>query len=226
MQEVKYCEHCGKAFYPTGPRQKYCSAACRNQHNSNKSYRKRPGRTAGEVLCAYCGKLFRQSRSNQLYCSASCQNRAKRRQVRERVSRVCPVCGRLFSSSRIGKYCSAACRRKARETFQFERQCVICGKTFGTNWKEAQTCSAECRNRLLIAQRINRKEGANREFYPGTVALIHKWYAGGDTVEEIMEQTERSRERVLEALATPLTPLEQSGIEKGVPYRNRKRGPL
>ncbi len=226
MEEVKICQRCGKVFYPTGPRQKYCSAACRNQFNSNKSYHRKTGKETGSAYCAYCGKLFYQSRSNQKYCSKTCQNRAKQHATRERVTRVCPICGSSFTTSRNEKYCSGNCRKKAHESYEYQKTCVICGRNFETNWREAQTCSTECKNRLLTVSRIARKQEAQREFYPGTIALIHKWFAGGDTIEEIMELTQRSRDRILEALATPLTPLEEENLEKGIPYRNRKRGVL
>lgn len=66
------------------------------------------------------------------------------------------------------------------------------------------------------------KTGQNREFYPGTVALIQKWFLGGDTVEEIAKDTGRSCKQVMEALGTPLTSEERKNICSGLPYVSRR----
>ena len=200
---TKICPQCGREFETENIRQAYCSDRCRRQYGSQKQYGSKGKKPLLTKECPMCHKIFYTARAKQIYCGPECRQKIKNQKNREMYA-------------------------KHAEIKKSERPkvvCVICGKVFYQAYTDTQTCSSNCRNQLLKLNRMEKNPHANREFYPGTVGLIHKWYQGGDTVEDIMMITERSRENVLEALATPLTPAEERALEEGVPYRNTRRLP-
>ncbi len=71
--------------------------------------------------CPECGRwmylnlyFHRDLRPRREFCSARCYQRARRRQARGVVKKVCEVCGSTFHPARhYARYCSGACRQRA-----------------------------------------------------------------------------------------------------------------
>ena len=70
----------------------------------------------------------------------------------------CQVCGKEFESTQaISKFCSNNCKtknRKMKGVDNIEVSCCVCGEKFIKNkYSKTQTCSKECRTKLLIYKR-------------------------------------------------------------------------
>ena len=140
------------------------------------------------------------------------------------MTKKCPYCGKFFEASNPQQvYCSSRCRqnfgankyyRKKSRVNLNSKICPICGSVFVPKLETQTYCSEEC---------MAKSPEANREFYPGTVLLLHKWYRGGDTIDDLMELTGRSREHILIALSQKLSEEEEKIIEKSLPYKKQRK---
>ena len=78
----------------------------------------------------------------------------ERVQSRQPQTYVCAECGKTYYAYETGnnKFCSVACRRKARQTSEENLKsviCIICGKNFFTRKdKSTKTCSPQCASKL------------------------------------------------------------------------------
>jgi hypothetical protein len=93
---MRKCETCGKKI-PDGHKQgtRFCSADCRTLRWKHR--------------CRYCKRCF-MGLENSILCSERCQTAERRAKERERWTRKCTVCGKLFVIKRS--------RRKAGEDVQ------------------------------------------------------------------------------------------------------------
>lgn len=72
----RVCEYCGKEFYPTGSRQKYCGADCLEAHGKAEAEKRRSQkkeRRYPQRNCKICGKAFWPSHSQEILCSKECK---------------------------------------------------------------------------------------------------------------------------------------------------------
>lgn len=74
--------------------------------------------------------------------------------------KICPICGKTFTTRFNNKYCSAKCKRSDEpaptrknylihtlgEYLSLENVCIVCGKTFLSK-RKARYCSGNCRKR-------------------------------------------------------------------------------
>lgn len=84
----------------------------------------------------------------------------------ERKEYRCQLCGKAYWAIPLGgnhKYCSSACKTRARNLSGVddeERNCEVCGQTFLCNkYQKTASCSGECRT-VLRANRKRQKLGA------------------------------------------------------------------
>lgn len=125
----KICPICGTKFTGTGKR-KYCSRQCCDRADRiaenvrervRRSERQRPPRPA--KVCPICGDSFSASpHVSQVYCGMDCRTRASRARIRVPAPKVivnkrCERCGEGFGcsagKSKVQKYCSHACAKRA-----------------------------------------------------------------------------------------------------------------
>jgi hypothetical protein len=106
-----------------------------------------------ELSCEYCKEPFTASwsaiRKGKKYCSQTCGNRARQVQV----LRVCDYCGKdcwvykINVDRGMGRYCSAACSKKANRTIKVIEACENCGAEMivpVTGKRRTKYCSRKC----------------------------------------------------------------------------------
>jgi endogenous inhibitor of DNA gyrase (YacG/DUF329 family) len=139
------CQECGKEYHPlTANQNKYCSSSCAFKHNNRMSKIRYKARTepATTRVCPQCGKEFTAKRK---YCSDKCRKAYYAAHYnefynhrKEDVFRECPICGKAFVSTALGRkrlYCSNECRAEAyRIKYNRTKQvlienCLVCGKS-------------------------------------------------------------------------------------------------
>lgn len=109
-----------------------------------------------------CGAEFEPRQWNQRYCSDHCQQEDYYRLNRETIlekdhakraakvkakEKVCPTCGKHFTTNlSCRKYCSDKCRRAANYDYKPVRTvaCACCGKQFQTSRGYQRYCSEKC----------------------------------------------------------------------------------
>ena len=149
-----------------------------------------------EKTCPVCGKTF-SGRLSQKFCSASCKEidiRNRRKAARaeyyqknkeklkaysrensnkpkEKIEKVCPVCGETFITTDNKKvYCSPECRYEVekrsilenRKKPEHNKVCPICGKEFISHHASRIYCSDECYKQATINR--ERKLSEDPEF--------------------------------------------------------------
>ena len=81
MNKLTYCEICGKEFYASQIKAKYCGADCRAEarrirardvRREESEERKKNPRIPTEKRCSCCGKEFISKGNAQKYCSQTC----------------------------------------------------------------------------------------------------------------------------------------------------------
>lgn len=83
----------------------------------------------------------------------------------EKTERVCEFCGKTFTATRRGRFCSQKCRRRYKvvqaggEAGEREKKCAWCGKPFITDKSRQVYCCALCR---LEAQEDRRRKKQSR----------------------------------------------------------------
>lgn len=92
-----------------------------------------------------------------------------------------------------------------------KRTCPVCGAQFYPKSVQNFICSRTCWEENKFRQQECEQ---NRPFTSSTVYLIHKYYTEGDSIEEIMEVTGRSRTSVLNALTKELSKKEKDLIAR------------
>lgn len=180
-----------------------------------------------EEICPQCGASFVKVRSSQIFCCKRCTNNYNN--LRSGVTNQpmggiyhCIECGAAFTKRFPNQKSCPECMDRKYADRPRQTKCVICGKPFDAPSAGKRFCSEKCAE-IAQSRKVQQSDDGNREFYPGTIALIHKWYRGGDSITHLMALTGRSRERILEALSTPLTPAEEAALARGIPYQNRRR---
>lgn len=78
-----------------------------------------------------------------------------------------------------------------------KRICPVCGTAFYPKSIQNHICSRACREENKFRLQESQQ---NRPFTSSTVYLIHKYYTEGDSIEDIMDITGRSRSSVIKAL--------------------------
>lgn len=116
--------------------------------------------------CKMCGAEFSTSLQRIKYCSGKCFDKSV--WIKDHPGRpedglfrsVCPWCGKLFTSERKRKFCSAQCTKakalqdakdiRAEVYKTHEHFCLRCGKpvSFSNRGKTSSFCSIECRNKF------------------------------------------------------------------------------
>ena len=94
------CDVCGVFFHSAGPAAKYCSQACRKQHNAEKWHPKK--------TCVFCGVKFDSENSKRRYCSEGCKEDARRGREQAAPKERCE-CGRGAVDKRGGKWLCRDC---------------------------------------------------------------------------------------------------------------------
>ena len=104
------------------------------------------------ALCDYCGKSFHfqiKTGPKRKFCSSVCRRKAdaKRKNAgscgRVKYKKQCEKCLICFETNhRDQKYCSMECARRWNKLPR--KDCVICGKSFHSGFKDASCCSAKC----------------------------------------------------------------------------------
>jgi len=179
----KTCPVCGTLFKSFGIKQRYCSVRCRTEA-------KRARRGVSDKLCVICGKpLPRRPGGGHKTCSEKCsrinRNMKKKRwgqMHRERIREarallplvmhdgVCPICGKAFTSARMKTYCSADCKRKAKDrrrkvrTLYVHACCRECGREFRSMRKDQRFCSKSCSLRWQHTLGIAPKKGGRKPY--------------------------------------------------------------
>jgi 5-methylcytosine-specific restriction endonuclease McrA len=113
------------------------------------------GRTAGEQA--------------PRYCSAECKYAHFQLHKRNRIAKVCPVCGKAFETypSHDNTYCSYTCMGVAKERKE-ERVCATCGDTFTVKKSLVDICcSWECRVERLRGENHASWRGGKLPNYAG-----------------------------------------------------------
>jgi len=155
------CQTCGQTF---GGRphleQRYCSHRCAA----------RARRVRETVICQVCSKSFEAKPSDhRKYCSAECAYEALRKDAQERK---CEQCGRTFQTQGATRFCSDACRNRARRHPECHTHltCDWCGKNFSRfrstyRYNRTRFCSRKCFNNW---QRAQYPEHKDKDGYPNT----------------------------------------------------------
>ena len=120
---AKTCAWCGNTFYTTKLNKVYCTEECAEiAHNKSKSLHKGPVRL--EKVCGICGTTFITNRPYQKFCRCCADlgkqlrqkayRQSKKAQTKpedELFEKVCPICGKDFTTSNEKRiYCSEKCR--------------------------------------------------------------------------------------------------------------------
>lgn len=149
---LKVCEICGKEF-EAFHNKKCCSPECSKQK--------------ARLYCAQYQKTHREKIS-----AYQRKYRAKVRKPKEKVLKVCPICGKEFEALHNKKYCSPECRHKSKNQYNRDRyweirgneiaakvrkpkvekipsgfykcRCAVCGKEMLRRTPNAIYCSNEC----------------------------------------------------------------------------------
>ncbi len=141
----RICKHCGNAFTPNEPGQKYCSLKCKEaQYKSDiqRYERAKARRTSKPRECSICGKLFIPTTNAQKTCSPECATERKK-QKRIEQSEAQPKRKR----TKRGWKDHATCKRYDCLWHNYESSsqwcsCLYCfytgkpRKPVGTTWRE------------------------------------------------------------------------------------------
>ena len=73
----RVCEQCGKEFYPSSTRQRFCNTDCTKAHQQAEKEKKRFAEkgehTFRQKVCKICGKPFWPSNGQEVLCSEECK---------------------------------------------------------------------------------------------------------------------------------------------------------
>lgn len=73
----RVCEQCGKEFYPSSTRQRFCNTDCTKAHQQaekeKKRYAEKGEHTFRQKVCKICGKPFWPSNGQEVLCSEECK---------------------------------------------------------------------------------------------------------------------------------------------------------
>lgn len=73
----RICEQCGKEFYPSSTRQRFCNTDCTKAHQQAEKEKKRFAEkgehTFRQKVCKICGKPFWPSNGQEVLCSGECK---------------------------------------------------------------------------------------------------------------------------------------------------------
>ena len=144
----KKCKSCGKLFSTTNRVKIYCSKKCLLQDTRRKVKENKP---VFSKICPQCGKIFTTTYSTKKYCSKKCTTKYNNDAYyiinpRKKENR-CVKCG---EPCRV-KYCDK-CRKEALREKQllrkpaknYDKICLVCGKSFITNTQNRKYCSEKC----------------------------------------------------------------------------------
>ena len=133
--------------------------------------------------CRFCGKHFTPNQSDTydgltVCCSVVCSNK-NRVKPKERLDRVCEVCGKSFiadgqRSPKFNRFCSRACGGKGRRHHK-DHPCPVCGKIFrararGRGMKTNLCCSVVCRGKHYRMEKNKNWKGGR--FISKTVGYV------------------------------------------------------
>lgn len=128
---IRVCKLCGNTFHPRTNRQMCCMET-------------------KIKICPVCGKSFDYICTTSLShntCSKECSQKyavIRRKQEASKETRICKYCGKIFTP------------RSKRDVYCYDihyKQCKVCGRMFEIDVrkdKTVQTCSDECRYKLMI----------------------------------------------------------------------------
>lgn|SRR4051812_10704357 len=127
------------------------------------------------VPCAVCATPFVQLRKERRYCSSACGHIAAAAAHRkDRISRCCPHCGKIFEvlphflKYQPDGYCSTQCANQSRSSGYRAFDCAVCSKRVeGTNAQmpQGRFCSIVCRRKSWAQSHETRTCGqCGREF--------------------------------------------------------------
>lgn len=141
-----HCKYCGKPFEMRKKaavnKINYCSKECLHK---DVQYMVK--------TCIKCGKEFKTYAPNQIHCSMACR--------RNRVHKICPICGKEFEVANVNqerrKHCSYECSNKAlslktkgKKRLEYQGVlCSYCGKLIARppsmlNGKKNVYCNEQC----------------------------------------------------------------------------------
>lgn len=83
----RICEYCGKAFYPNGSQQRYCTKDCtysaQQEAIKQRRFTEKGTHTFTQKECQICGKKFWPSNGREVLCSEECKVKNRRRKQLE-----------------------------------------------------------------------------------------------------------------------------------------------
>ena len=98
----RVCEQCGKEFYPSSTRQRFCNTDCTKAHQQAEKEKKRFAEkgehTFRQKVCKICGKPFWPSNGQEVLCSEECKT-INRRQ--KQLAYYCSVCKEEVSRTNV-----------------------------------------------------------------------------------------------------------------------------
>lgn len=97
-----------------------------------------------ELTCARdgCGQTFAPVKPNHVYCSHECQHRQSRVRAASCAQEGCE--SRAFSRGLCQPHYDRLRRSGTLPPLRFDRECVVCEKSFTTKAYQQITCSADC----------------------------------------------------------------------------------
>lgn len=187
----KYCEVCGKVFYPFSGRQKYCCEECAAESRKKRDKDRKAFRLGVKnhhKVCVWCGAEFDTTNNTKIYCSDKCRDESVREKAREykkshrkphgnlkKRTFVCKICGKKFLAyNHNASYCSDKCRsegalqksrehdKRQKELRKTKRVCDTCGADFLGSPSDNYCCK-ECADRGRLRTAVFYKNATKEE---------------------------------------------------------------
>lgn len=141
----KICEVCGKSYWPTMGRQKYCSKGCSYKVALERTRKNRNTHEAEQCnlkKCIVCGELFLPSNGKQLLCSDECRKKHTTERARKYYREVI---------SEKDKQKREENRNLVREHLDGhlypQKKCLTCGELYWPTKESQKYCCKKCGNK-------------------------------------------------------------------------------
>ncbi len=158
MPAIRVCAHCDAPLErrsKTGPEPTYCPTRCRQAAYELRC--RSDGRHAARLAavrrepvrgdCLVCGEQFELPNSRSKFCSRGCYDQNRKRVERERYWADPDAREKRLAKFREYNQ-SRRPPRESRAKKPVERQCVICGNSFTSEYARTKACSGECRQQM------------------------------------------------------------------------------
>lgn len=158
----RVCEYCGKEYWPTGNRQKFCCSECKEKNSREKllakRYEEKGNHTFKQKECVVCGKKFWPRNGQQRVCSDECKQKHYREYHKELYENT--IAPRIKAENLENKK-----KRLAENDGHMypKRTCEYCGKEYWPNVAHQKYCCKECGKK---ASRTDAKGPENMSVIP------------------------------------------------------------